>query len=254
MKLSIKPDLLKLLPIGAGLLGLSLRVVLYATGIDEKGLLIRGHWAAVVLWILTGAAIAALFALTRSIRGPEDYSAAHPASVLSGVGAFAAASAAVFTVMGEWAVSEPLPLAVGFAAAVSLAIIGICRLSGRKASFLLHAIVCVFFAMRMIGQYRHWNADPQVQNFVFYLGAYVALMLHAYQQAALDEGLGNHRALWCTGLIAVYLCCVSLPGSTDTWLILGNAIWVLTNLTNLNTRPRRQRPALNLDGEPQEEV
>lgn len=254
MKRSVKPEYLKILPVGAGALGLLLRTALYATGVDEKGLLIADHWASVALWILTAATLAALFILTRSIQGPEDYHTAHPASVISGVGAFAAAAALVFTVLGELATAQLVHLAVGFAAAVSLAAIGLCRLSGKKAHFLLHAIVCVFFGMRMVGQYQHWNADPQIHNFVFYLGAYVALMLHAYQHAAIDEGLGSHRALWCSGLIAVYLCCVSLRGSADTWLIPGAAFWVLTNLTNLNARHRRQRPTLNLDEEPQEEV
>lgn len=254
MKLSVKPELLKILTLCAGGLGLVLHTVLYATGVDGKGLLITGHWASVALWILTGVTIAALFVLTRFIRSSEDYHAAHPASFIAGTGAFAAAAAAAFTVMSELAVSELLPLVIGFTAAISLVIIGICRLSGKKPIFLCHTVVCVFFAMRMVGQYQHWNSDPQVQDLVFNLGAYVALMLHAYQQAAFDAEMGNHRALWCTGLIGVYLCCVSLRGSMDTRLILGAGIWVLTNLTCLNVRPRRQRPVLNLDTEPQEEV
>ena len=254
MKLSVKPALAKLIPLSAGSLGLFLRTILYATGIDAKGLLISGHWAAVSLWILSGITVAALLLLTRSIQGPEEYSAAYPASALSGIGAFAAASAVAYTVMSELAVTAPMALVLGSAAALSLAYVGICRVMGRRPFFLCHALVCVFFAMRMVLQYRNWNSDPQVMNFVFYLGSFVALMLHAYQQSALDADMGNHRALWCTGLITVYLCCVSLLDSADPWLIPGAAVWVLTNLPRLNGRSRRQRPALNLDGEPQEEV
>ena len=254
MKLSAKPELLKILTLSAGVLGLLLRVVLYAAGTDEKGLLVTGHWASVSLWILTALLAAGLFLLTRSIQGPEDYADAHPVSFFGGAGAVAAAVTILIVTIGDFGTEALLATLLGFAAAASLAAIAFFRLTGRKPLFLFHVVLCGFFAMRMVSQYRFWNSDPQLMDYVFYLSAYVLLMLASYQQAAFDADLGNHRNLWYFSLLSVYLCIVSLKGSADTWLILACGLWAFSNLTDLRIRRRRQRPALNLEDEPQEEV
>lgn len=238
MKSTVKPGLLKLLTLCAGGLGLMLRVILYTTGVDHKGLLITGHWAAVSLWILTAVMAAVMLLLSRCIQGPQQYRDAHPASFTAFVGAFAAAAAAAYCAVTELGTCALGISILSFAAALSLAVIGICRLAGKRVLFLCHVILCAFFALRMISQYKLWNSDPQLQDYVFYLSAYVALMLNAYQHASFDASQGSHGALWCTGLLAVYLCCVALMGAADTWLLLGAGIWAFTNLTNLNVRRR----------------
>ena len=58
-----KSEQLKYGTLGAGLLGLLLRVLLYSTGIDRRGLLISGHWAQIALWLLTAAVIGGIFCL-----------------------------------------------------------------------------------------------------------------------------------------------------------------------------------------------
>ena len=236
MNLSVKPVLLKLLTLSASALGLMLHLVLLATAIDEKGLLISGHWTGTGLWVLTAALTASLFLLTRTLKGPTRYRAAHPASVIAGLGAFLAAGAVVHTALGELSV---LPLAVtvlSLAAAVCLAVMGLCRLLGCQSNFLLSAVISIYFAVRMVTQYRNWNSDPQVLDYAFYLGAYIVLMLYAYQHSAFDSGVGSHRSLWFTGLLAAFLCFVSLTSSVDTWLLLGCGIWAITNLTSLKIR------------------
>ena len=236
MKSTVKPGLLKLMTLCAGSLGLMLRVLLYTTGVDHKGLLITGHWAAVALWILTAAMVVVISLLSRGIHGPAQYRDAHPASFVAFLGALAAAAAFAFNAYTELGNNFLGISILNFAAALSLLVIGICRLAGKKVPFLFHVILCAFFALRMVSQYRHWNSDPQLQDYVFYLGAYVALMLNAYHHAESDISESRHSALWCTGLLAVYLCCVALMGSVDTWLLLGAGIWALTNLTSLGAR------------------
>lgn len=243
MKLSVKPILLKLLTLAAGGLGLMLRIVLYATGIDEKGLLIAGHWAGTSLWLISVMILAALFVLTRPIRGARDYRNIHPVSLTAGLGAFAASFGFVYTAIGELGMQSTAVMALTFASALALAFIGFCRISRMKPHFLCHAVLCVFFALRMVSKYQGWNSDPQVLDYVFYLGAYVALMLTAYLHAAIDTGMGRQRELWLMSLIAVYLCMVSLMDTMDTWLLLGCAVWALTNLPNMKFRIRRRRTA-----------
>lgn len=243
MKLTVKPELLKLFTLAAGGLGLALRTVLYTTAMDEKGLLVPGHWAEAALWVLTALVVAGMFLLTRSIPGPKQGQFARPASFPAALGAIAAASAMILSAFGG---SSPV---LSLAAAAALLIIAFCRMTGKKSHFLCHAVLCAFFAMRMVGQYQQWNSDPQIADYVFYLSAYVTLMVSAYQQAAFDTEMGSHRNLWCLSLIAVYLCIVSLKDGVDTLLLLGAAIWALTNLTSLNVPVRRQRPTLNLEEE-----
>lgn len=253
MKRSVKPEFLKYLVLGAGGLGLLLRTLLYHTGIDEKGLLISGHWAAVLLWVLTFATAAALLLLTRSIQGPESYQDAHPSSAPAALGTLALTVGLAMTTVSEFAeFSGTIRLLVwvlGLCAAVSMGHICYCRMIGRKPFFLCHGIVCIYFALRMVSRYQLWSSDPQLQDYVFYLGAYVALMLHAYHQAAFDADMGSHRGIWATGLAAVYLCGLSLHGPADTVLLLTAGVWAFTNTTSLTARPRRQRPKLNLEEE-----
>ena len=142
---------------------------------------------------------------------------------------------------------------LGLCAAVSMGIIGFCRLTGGKPLFLFHAVVCLYFALRMVSQYQLWSSDPQLLDYCFYLCAYVGLMLTTYHQASFDSDMGRHRALWTLTLITVYLCCLSLKGNQDTLIMLTGGIWAFTNLTSLTVRPRRQRPTLNLDDSTPEE-
>lgn len=257
MKLSVKPQLLKLFALAGGILGLLLHIVLYETGMDGKGLLISGHWAGGGLWILTALVLAAVILLTRGIRGPEDYRDTHPVSFLGGIGCFVLAAALGMTAWKDWCADTTLDILMGvlmFAAALSLIYIGICRMSGGKPAFLAHSVLCACFAIRMVWQYQFWSSDPQLMDYVFFLGAYAALMLAAYQQAAFDADMCSHWALWAASLAAVYFCIVALRAGVDTWILLTGGLWALTNTTCLNPKPRRRRPEMNLEDEPQEEV
>lgn len=253
MKFSVKPEKIKNITLGAGGLGLALRVMLYATGTDEKGLLVAGHWAGIAMWILTALVAALLYMTTKSIQGPEDYRDAHPVSYPAGLGALGLALGILITTISD--IAEPptsVNLAVwilGALSVVALAAICLCRLSGSKPIFLLHGIVCIYFAMRMVSRYRLWSSDPQLADYAFYLGAYVALMLTAYHQAAFDADMGRHHSLWMLSLAAVYLCCLSLKETMDTVLLLTAGIWAFTNLTSLTPQQKRQRPKLNWEEE-----
>lgn len=233
MKVSVKTDTLKYLVLGAGGLGLALRTLLYTTGVDGRGLLMHGHWAGIALNVLTVAVLAAVFFFTRSIhRG------ACPARVPSALGAFAALIGIAFTTCREFAeFSSRMHLIVwllGICAMVAMGRIGLCRLTGKKPHFLLSAVFCIYCALRMVSRYQLWSSDPQLQDYCFYLGAYMALMLAAYHHAALDEGAGRHRSLWFFSLMAVYLCTLSLRGGMDTLLLLGCGAWAFTNLPRLS--------------------
>lgn len=245
MKSSVNTALVKGFALSAGLLGFTLRGVLYATGMDEKGLLVAGHWAGLSL-----VALSALFALmslllSRCLQGSGQYRYSYPGSVMGSLGAFAAAAGVLLTTLAQLRAPDHqlYSVIVGFAAALSLVIIALCRAAGSRPVCLFHGIVCVFFALRMVRCYQNWSSDPQLMDFVFYLSAYIALMLTAYHHAAFDAGLGNHKNLWLMSLLAVYLCIMSFRGTGDELLLLTGAFWALTNTTSLKLPPRRRGTA-----------
>lgn len=236
MKLTVKPVLLKLVTLAAGLLGLMLYTVLLESGVDSKGLLAEGFWAGQGLCVLTVAMFILLSLVCLALPRRQQIGSV---GIVGGIGAVIAAVLMAISALIEFDTWMLLPSLLPLAAAAVMLVIGICRILGSQPYFLLHAALSVFFAWRMISQYQSWNAAPQLLNYAFYLGANTVLMLHAYQHAAVDIQLGKGRMLWWTGLCAVLLCCISFGGNTDSLSMLGGAIWAFTNLPELKSRSRR---------------
>lgn len=234
MSRSVSPRILKYLALAAGLLGLLMRFALLRTGVDEKGLLITGHWASTGSWLLTAAVIAIIFLALRNCTGPEGWETAFPLSLFRCAGSLVAAcgfllSGAPVAAAVRLVQAEPV---LRLLAAAALIAVAYCRFRGRKPPFLLHGTVCLYLALRMVCRYQIWSADPQLQHYAFYLGAHVALLLSSYQLAAFDADSGNHRSLWRWSLAAVYLCLTAIPGCEEPFFLLCCAVWMLTGLSD----------------------
>lgn len=251
MNRNIKPKTLKFAVLGAGVLGLVLRIALYAAAVDGRGLLVRNHPLSIAIWVLTVLVAAALVFFCRGIKGPESYAAAYPVSFQGFVGCIAAAACLLLAQVRSFGnfstVLDIVIWGLGIAAGVALSVIGVCRLSRRKPYYLLHSIVCVYFALHLVTCYRRWSADPSLHDYFLYLMACMALMLTAYHHAAFDAGMGSHRALWCCSLAGGYCCCAALWCCEEWLLLAGCAAWCFTGLTDLTVRKRRTRPTLKLD-------
>lgn len=252
MKNPVKAETTKYLMLTVAALGLALRILLYSTGMDGRGLLVRFHWTSVALTVLTAAVLVAVFLGTRTVGGSKKCRSAYPASPLAAAGAFAAmAGIGITTVMGFGEFSSRLHLIIwvlGLCSAVCMGIAGFCRLTGKTPTFLLYAVLCVYFALRMVSGYQNWSADPQLQDYCYYLLAYVTLMLTAYHHAAFHVGVGKHRSVWFFSLMAMYFCIVSLLGTTELYLLLGCGIWAFTNTTRPSARHYRQQRKQDPDG------
>lgn len=233
MDLNRKTRSLKYWTLAAGFLGCMLYIIIFTAGLDRRGLPAATHWSHIGLWCLTALLTILVFFASRSFSAAADYQSAYPSSIFSAAGCLAAAA-------GFFAFGTPMPMAgalrsvdliLRLAAGAALCILAYCRYAGQKPFFLLHSLVCLSLAFRMVNLYRFWSADPQLTQYFFYLAAYLALMLTGYHLAAFDVGCGSHRKLWFFGLTAVYLCIVSQSGPGGQFFLLGCALWVLTNLS-----------------------
>ena len=247
MKSILQPHKLKLLVPACGAAGLLLRLLLTATGTDDKGLLMPFHPAWIGLLLLSAATAGAILAGTRALRGPGAYRSSFPQSTVTAAGCFLAAVSAVMYVFSLWRSGSIFYAAAGIlhAAAAVLAVpafllVCLCRHTERRPSFLCHVLICVYFALRTLTLYQHWSFDPQLQDYCFQLFASICLTMTAYQLALFDTGKGSHRTLWAWGLASVYLCCLCIDSGL---FYLTGAAWAFTGLSTLR-RPRYvRRPA-----------
>lgn len=248
MKKHLKPNDLPLLTLGLGGLALALRGLLYLFGTDSKGLLTPWHPLEILLWLVTIAAMALIIALVLPLKGSNRYADNWSASVPGAVGSFLAAGGIALTVipsLGDLSgILVLLWALLGILSVPALIFAGLARLQGKRPAFLFHTLVCLFFAIHMVNQYRHWSGHPQLQDYVFHLLACVVLMFAAYYRASFDVGFGRRRMQLTTSLIAVFLCCVCLSGGSDPLLYLTCGAWCVTNLCPFTPVPRRRRPAV----------
>lgn len=237
--------LLRYTVLSAGFLAMTLRALLYAAAIDQKGLLAAGHWATWSILVLTVLTLGAALLMTRKIQGPADYADCYPVSYLQGTGSLLLAGAIFQRAISLYAVSSDrlnlIAAISGFTAVLALLVAGICRMIPKKPSFLCHSVVSIFFALQLVSQYRSWSADPQLMDYCFYLAAFICLMFTAYFLAGFEADLPNHRGLVFSSMAATFFCCLALPESGDAPLLISCALWAFSCTPRMQAK--RQRPS-----------
>ena len=242
MKKILKPDLLPLLVLAAGVIGMLLQLWQYVGGTDEKGLILRGHISAILLGILTVLVLVLILLGTWNLREGNQYRYNFPASLSGCVGAGMAAVMILVTAVGNLVTWKDLLILVtgivGLLAGAAMVVICAGRLRGRQVSFLFPLVVCVFLMLHLICQYRVWSGEPQLLSYCYPLLATVCVMLSAYQDAAFAGNWGNRRAHAALHLAAVYFCWVSLIGDHTPLFYFAMGAWMLTDMCRLLPMPR----------------
>lgn len=242
MKKRTTAVLLPWLILSLGILGALLRGLLYATGVDGRGLLVDFHIYHILLGILTVITGVCLVLLTRNLKQAGKYGFNFPRSIVGTVGSAAAA-------VGFAVSSVRLLLAGGQGIVVISAVLGLVsagiltflaynRFRGKQPSFVFPVVICVFLMVRLIYCYRLWSADPQLQDYIFALLANTGAMLACYFNAGFVTGEGNRRLHTLLHLATVYCAVVCLPLSDDVIFYLSVAVWMFTDLCNLTPLPR----------------
>lgn len=238
----------KYLPLGtlcAGILGALLRTWLYASGTDEKGLLIPGHPANILTWLLTGAVTGLLVYFSLPLKEGKKFRFNFPASINSAVGCLAAALGIFVDAMGHLGGTtlQNITGFLGIFSTMALVFISHCRLKGRYPSVLFNALICLYLMLRLVGLYQTWSAAPQLQDYVFPLLGCVAVMLACYHDAAFAANAGSRQRHTFYHMMAVYLCLTSLPHNDSYLFHLTLSAWMLTGHCNLTPMARKTRPA-----------
>lgn len=245
MKNPIKPQWIPRCVLWAGIPGAVLQALYFATAVDEKGLLARGHFADILCWILTAVVMAVLALGIRSLGGIPKYEKLFPASLPGAIGTWlgavgiAAASIRIFTAPAD--IFSLVTGGFGFASVVCLAALGYWRLKGQKPPVLVRLPLILFCMLYLICQYRGWSSATQLQEYAFPLFASVFLMLSCYQRAALEVRLGGRRTyVFCTQA-AAYFCL--LAGAQDPLFYLPMAVWMYLDICSLRLMQRKAKPA-----------
>lgn len=234
-----KPSILPVFTLCAGILGLALRVWLFFTGIDRKGLLVVSHPANALTFILTALVLAVLFVCIRPLDAVDRYQQLFPGTVFPAIGCITAAVGIVWVNFRDLHLRTDsitiVSLILGVLAVISLLVLAYCRLKRIRPAPYFHMLVTVYLMFHLISQYRLWSAEPQLQVYFFPLLASVFLMLTGYHSAVLDARKSGRRWYVFCNQGALFCCCLSLWG--DSWLFyLTMGFWMLASLCSLDTR------------------
>ncbi len=227
-----------------GAIAILLRMLMLLTGPDDRGLYPTYHPAWVLLCVLAVLVVAFFFLLSRNTDTRRPYRVNFPPSTAGAFGHLAAALAIGITCIRELPenLGQLLGL-LGILSAISLALGGWLRLTGRKPAFYVHMLPCFYLGVRLFALGKVVGAEPEASRYLFRFLAVLACLPATYQLWGFDVGMGNRNKSIFWSLTAAFLCLAAIPGSPDGLLHAGLALWLLTNLCDLAPRRRRRIPA-----------
>ena len=230
-----------LITLAVAAIGILLRFWHLSAGVDEKGLYPATHLAWTLLLCLSAALAAVLFVVAgyagKSRNYRSNFSPSMPGAVGFALVGCAMALSAIGYLNGEDLMLYDLTGIVGLLSAAALILGGWCRWKGKRPHFLVFALPCVFFALRLFCTGHAWGDEPELHRFLLGFLANLMCALAAYQLWAFSVNLGNRSKSLLCSLLAVYLCLIAVPGSSDGTFYLAIAIWLFTNLCPKATAP-----------------
>ncbi len=241
MKKNAKPNILPVITLGAGALGLYLQMWLQATGIDSSGLLRTDHPSNTLLFILTGAVMLIMLLYLSQVKDIPAYKYLFPQSVPAAVGCMIAAAGVLASVVMEVIQNQDIlsiiSCVLGVLTAISLISTGICRQKRKRPNYYLHFAITAYLMIHVVSQYRYWSSEPQLLNYIFQLLASVFLMLCCYYRTLLDTGVNNRRRYVFFNYCALFFCCLSLL--SEDWLFYASmGVWMASEQCSLAPKRR----------------
>ncbi len=224
---------LPLLTCAAGLVGALARAALYLLGRDASGLLPENHPMQLICWVLTAGVALSLWLILKRQKSANGYRENFPGNPRVFPAAVLAAAGILITLLANWDLRDELNLVrvvLGILSCCALVLIGIGRRTGNRLNFCLYGVLCLFYAVHMIGSYKLWSGNPQTEDYCFALLACACLTLSAYQRTAFCAEAGSRRSHLFICLMAGYFCILCLPAATHPLLYLTSGCFFLTDL------------------------
>ena len=232
-----------LITLAVAVIGILLRFWHLGAGVDAKGLYPAGHMGWILLLILSAALAVVLFLVAGLAGKSRSYSANFSPSLSGAVGYALAGCAmmlsAVGYLQGESLALYTVTAVLGLASAAALILGGWYRWKGKRPHFLVFALPCAFLALKLFCTGHVWGDEPELHRFLLDFLANVMCTLATYQLWAFGVNLGNRSKSLLCSLLAIYLCLVAVPGSSEGLFYLAMAIWLFTNLCPKTAAPFR---------------
>lgn len=242
MKLSVNPKLLPFFTLGAGGIGLVLRIWYFAAR-DAKGLLPTAHFANTVSYLVFAAALAVIVLCVRQLPDRGRYQKLFPAGYLPAASCVVGAIGIVYACISDAASHETfsgIALVLGLLAAFSLVLIGLLRLKDSRPSVYLYVVLVLFLVVHVLMQVRVWSKETQQTVIFFPLLASLFLMVYTYFRAQLTVRQEGLRSLVFFQQASLLLCCLSL-NCQGSLFYLGMAAWLACDLPVMpQKRSRRE--------------
>lgn len=227
--MNTKPKILQLLLrcLVLGLTGLVLRLILYRTGFDEKGILSASHPLHLLCCVLVAAGAVWLLLRLKNLK-KRDLRPDHAGVFRLLGGIFAGGLMAVNALMlfGEGGgLLARVRAVLALAAAVSMPLSVYAPRESRLPRLLGRSLITLFFVVDMLCRYRIWSGNPQLPDYVFHVAALVCLSLCSYHRLAFCSRLGKRKAHGFFSLLAMVLCLMCLSGPEPRLFYLSGALW-----------------------------
>ena len=249
--------------LGAGLASLGLHRYMMENCFDAKGLLIAGNMPGRLLLAVGALFFVTLVLTLRTIGGNGTYAENFPRDPISGLLMIAAGvamvlavpgldrsapvgSASITALTGVWdAFSGACLTALPWLAAVAMVVMGLCRMLGKRSWVGLGGIICLFYMLMLVNNYRLWSADPQLQDYAYQLLAGSLLMLCAFHRTCCDAGVIQRGKLLFTGLAAAFCAMAAMSMDFQRGFYLASALWALGSLCTVEKLPMDPEEAEN---------
>ena len=193
----------------SGFFCIVLRRWLLNTGVDQKGLLVKGHPGDLISWGIVIICLGALCALTLYYKPQCHFNSEKAYGGVPQVCALASVSGLLGFGNGLAAVTT----IVAFAVAVCCVVQQMLQICKKEIPTLLHCVPVIFYLLFLLCRYQSWSREPQLQLSVFSLLALVGLTVTAYQRAAFSAGLGNSKVYFFFSNASLLLCLAAVVGS-----------------------------------------
>lgn len=230
------------LGLALGLMGAGCRFLLYALGMDEKGLLVAGHPASAAMWAVTvlgmAGAVAAAVTFREDTMAPDETEKNVPAALGTAVMAVGIFSTLLLPEENGIAVLLGLHRLLAVLGAACLTAAAVYRFRGKAAPFGCYAGAAVFFLIHALTRYRAWSGNPQMADYIHALGAGLCLALFSYYETALTVGLGGRRQRLALGTLGIFCCVTAAARGEYPVLHLCGAVWIFTVL--FTARPKKE--------------